>query len=42
MKFQRDNQREIDRQTEIEENKDSHIWDEILRKRTMELIGKAA
>jgi hypothetical protein len=38
MKFQK----VTERKTEIEDSKDTHIWDEILRKRTMELIGKAA
>jgi len=38
MKFQK----VTERKTEIEDSQETHIWDEILRKRTMELIGKAA
>ena len=38
MKFQRN----TTRKTEVEKIKDARLWDEILRKRTMELIEKAA
>ena len=39
MKFQKSG---TERKSEIEDNQDTRLWDEILRKRTMELIEKAA
>ena len=40
MKFQKTG---TERKVEIEEKtQDTHIWDKLLKERTMELIGKAA